>query len=371
MKKSVMASAGAAALLMMGLSLFVAAPAQAYDTTGYGLIWSDEFNGSSVDSSKWSPLNLPDNVNGSQEYYLPQNAVVSGGNLNLIGKRESFGGKSYTSGSLSSFGKFSFTYGKAVARMQLPVGQGYWPAFWMIGDHASTWPAQGELDIMESIGQNFVVGTAHWDNNGHQSSGGTSNVAVTAFHDYEMEWTPQSIIWRVDGIQYYSVSSATNAAFLAPTKYYIYLNMAIGGTWPGNPTASTVFPATTLVDYVRVYQKNGNPPPPPTTNPPTAGKACSAVYTVTNQWPGGYQASVTVTNTGTSALTGWKAAWALSNGQTVGQVWNGSLTTGGSTATVANAAYNGAVAPGANTSFGLTGTSTGTVTAPPLTCTAS
>jgi beta-glucanase (GH16 family) len=377
MKKSVVAIVGIAALVLA--SGITAESAKAYDTSGYALVWSDEFNGSSVDASKWSPLDLPDNVNGSQEYYRPQNAVVSGGYLNLIGKRENYGGRSYTSGSLTSYGKFSFTYGKAVARMQMPVGQGYWPAFWMIGDHAPSWPAGGELDIMESIGQNFVVGTAHWDNNGHQSSGGTYNVPVTAFHDYEMEWTPQSIIWRVDGVQYYSISSSTNGAFLSPTKYYFYLNMAIGGTWPGNPTSATVFPATTLVDYVRVYQKSSqtttpsptpNPTPTQAPNPtPTPAPSsssgsggagtCSASYSVGSAWNGGFVSGVNVT-AGSTPIKGWKVTMTLPSGVTITNLWSGVNTGTSGTVNVTNANYNGSLSAGQSTSFGLQGTGTGT-----------
>jgi beta-glucanase (GH16 family) len=252
MRKLLLASIGVAALMFVSVSAKAS-----YSTNGYALIWSDEFNGSTVDTSKWTPLNLPDNVNGSLEYYRPQNATVTNGYLNITGKQESFGGRSYTSASLSSFGKFSFTYGKAVARIQMPVSQGFWPAFWMIGNYSSSWPAQGEIDIMENInGFGYVVATSHWNNNGHQSAGGTRNVAITSFHDYELEWTPTDMIYRVDGVQYADVRTTNSPCFVAPTRYYFYVNMAIGGTWPGFPDASTPFPSTMLVDYVRVYQTN-------------------------------------------------------------------------------------------------------------------
>ena len=245
-----MASAGIAALMFISMSV------KAYDTTGYTLIWSDEFNGSSVDTSKWTPLNLPDNNNGSLEYYLPQNCTVSGGYLNLTAQNQSYGGKSYTSGCLSSSGKFSFTYGKAVAHIKMPVGQGFLPAFWMIGNFSSSWPACGEIDIMENIdGDSWVQATSHWYNNGNQQTGGTYNLAINSFHDYELEWTPTDMIYRVDGVQYADVPTSNSGCFVAPTSYYIFLNMAVGGGWPGSPNGSTPFPSTMQVDYVRVYQK--------------------------------------------------------------------------------------------------------------------
>ena len=156
--------------------------------------------------------------------------------------------------------------------------------------------------------------------------------------------------------------------------------MAIGGTWPGNPTASTVFPATTLVDYVRVYQMtNGgggsatptlSPSVSRTSNPPTGQPAaCSATYQVTNQWPGGFGANVTVRNEGASPLNGWTVTWTFADGQTISQLWGGSLTQSGSSMTVKNLSYNGAIGANGSTTFGFNASWNNTNGVPTLTCT--
>ena len=225
-------------------------------------VWSDEFNYSGLpDAAKWGN-EIGFIRNNELQYYTSrriENSVVKDGNLLIIGRKESFNGANYTSASINTLGKFSFKYGKAEARMKLPVGQGMWPAFWMMGDDrpAVGWPKCGEIDIMEHINLELKNhGTAHWFNNGHVSSGGTTYADVTKWHVYSIEWNPDSIRWLLDGNRYWGVSikNGENDTQEFHEPFYLMLNLAIGGNWPKNPDATTVFPDTLYVDYVRVYK---------------------------------------------------------------------------------------------------------------------
>jgi beta-glucanase (GH16 family) len=233
-----------------------------YDTTGYRMVWSDEFNGSAVDTSKWAYDTGGGGWGNSElEYYQPANAAVSGGYLNITAKKESAGGYAYTSCRMKTQGKYSFQYGKIVGRIKLPVGgKGYWPAFWILGTSGGSWPGIGEIDIMENInGANTVYCTCHYNDNGHKSYGTSTGCAISNFHDYEVEWNSSMIYGRVDGTQYYAFN--ITPAVLNEFKswpFYIILNFAVGGVWPGNPNSSSLFPAVMQVDYVRVYQKSSS-----------------------------------------------------------------------------------------------------------------
>ncbi|MEJ5285395.1 MAG: carbohydrate-binding protein [Brevinematia bacterium] len=241
---------------------------KAYDTTGYTLIWSDEFDGTALNTSKWVyDIGAGGWGNNELQYYTSrtQNVTVSSGTLKIISLKENYSGAAYTSGRIKTKGKFSFQYGKIVARIRLSSGnrQGIWPAFWMLGNNIDSvgWPKCGEIDIMENVnGQNTVYATCHWDANGHASYGLSTSTTVTSWHDYEVEWDSQYIRARVDGVQYYviDITPADLSEFRAP--FFILLNQAVGGNWPGSPTSSTVFPSTMEVDYVRVYQKTTTTP---------------------------------------------------------------------------------------------------------------
>jgi beta-glucanase (GH16 family) len=235
---------------------------QKVSTTAYTVLkWSDEFNGTAVDTAKW----VFDTGNGTQgwgnwelEYYQAANATVSGGYLNITAKKQSVSGFAYTSARMKTLGKYSFKFGRINASIKLPVGQGYFPAFWMLGTAAQTWPKNGEIDIMETIGANTVYSTCHWwDDTAavHASYGLSKAVTVTGFHTYEVEWSASMIYSRVDGVQYFAIDiTPANLSELRNGNFYILLNFAIGGNWPGAPNASTVFPAAMQVVYVRVYQ---------------------------------------------------------------------------------------------------------------------
>jgi len=166
----------------------------------------------------------------------------------------------YTSARIKTQGLQNFTYGKVEARIKLPSGQGLWPAFWMLGSNITSvgWPASGEIDIMERVNNNpYVNGTVHWDANGYASYGNISgNLDFSQFHTYSIEWDANYIRWFVDGNKYNEIyiqnGTGNTEEFQKP--FFILLNMAVGGNWPGSPNGSTPFPSQMLVDYVRVYQ---------------------------------------------------------------------------------------------------------------------
>lgn len=234
----------------------------------YQLIWSDEFSGTSVDQSKWV-FEIGNNNgwgNNELQYYTSRtdNAYLSDGNLVIKAVKENYSGKNYTSTRIKTQGKFSVKYGKIEARIKLPFGKGIWPAFWMLGDAISFigWPKCGEIDIMEMIGgstggDKTIYGTAHWDNNGHAQYGLSYKLPQgnfsDDFHTFDIVWDSQKIIWHVDGIQYCAFALNSNLdAF--QKSFFLLLNLAVGGNWPGNPDNTTVFPQTMTIDYVRVYQ---------------------------------------------------------------------------------------------------------------------
>jgi beta-glucanase (GH16 family) len=254
--------------LGFGGGLLVLAASSAHAQT-WDLVWSDEFNGTSVNTSNWSFETGGGGWGNSElEYYTSgANATVSGGVLTITARRESggfscwYGPCQYTSARMNTRGKHEFTYGRIEARMALPMGQGLWPAFWALGSNIGSvgWPACGETDIMEHINRETLThGTIHWDAGGHASYGGSSSVPdPTAFHVYAIEWTPASIKWFVDGVQYVeaNILNSINSTEEFHRPFFILLNLAVGGTWPGSPDGATAFPSRLQVDYVRVYQQ--------------------------------------------------------------------------------------------------------------------
>ncbi len=268
------------ALVVMAISCKkdISGPAQTtIDTKGFKsstkatwqLVWSDEFNGSGVDGSKWNIDVGNPGVNHELEYYQASNATVSGGNLVITARQQSVGGQPYTSAKLNTSGKFSIQYGRIEARIQLPMVQGTWPAFWMLGTNIGSvgWPNCGEIDIMEHVNTtNTILGTMHWNGgNGHVQYGSSTTTSPGSFHLYAVEWNNQSINWFVDNTLYATGNIANNinntGAFQLP--FYIILNLAIGGDLPGNNIDNGSLPTNMLVDYVRVYKAasvSGGPP---------------------------------------------------------------------------------------------------------------
>jgi len=255
-RRSVCFAIGLAAALLFSSVL----PASA----GWQLAWSDEFNAAAwtaPNSSKWVRETGGGGWgNNELEVYTnsTNNARHDGaGNLIIEARRS---GNSYTSARLKTQGKFSITYGKIEARLAIPKGQGLWPAFWMLGTNIGSvgWPRCGEIDIMEHVNTNDTIyGTIHWDAGGYASYGGSTNAApVTSFHTYMIDWNPWSISWFVDGRKYREANILNNInsteEFQRP--FFILLNLAVGGNWPGSPNSSTPFPAQYKIDYVRAYR---------------------------------------------------------------------------------------------------------------------
>jgi len=245
---------------------------------GWILTWSDEFNGangSSPDRQKWVVESGGNGWgNDELEYYTArsQNLRQENGNLVIEAVKEKFTGsdgvqREYTSARLKTEGLFRQRYGRFEARIQIPAGKGLWPAFWMLGDDYSTvgWPKCGEIDIMESIGSeaDSIRGTLH-------GPGYTDLQALTTayqlpqgrfsdrFHVFAVEWEPQVVRFYVDSELY---ATKTPADLPAGTRwaydhpFFVILNLAVGGNWPGSPDEATVFPQRMLVDYVRAYAR--------------------------------------------------------------------------------------------------------------------
>lgn len=251
-------------LIAVLFAAFIPVP-KSQAAAGWNLVWSDEFNGTSLNTSNWTYETGTGSSgwgNNELEYYTgrPENLQVTGGNLVITARRESYGGMNYTSARIKTQGLKSFTYGKVEARIKLPSGQGLWPAFWMLGTNITTvnWPYCGEIDIMERVNNNSNVnGTVHWDAGGYASYGRTSgNLDFSQYHVYSIEWDSSYIRWFVDGAQYNEFYIANNTGnteeFQRP--FFLLLNLAVGGNWPGSPDGSTPFPSQMLVDYVHVYQ---------------------------------------------------------------------------------------------------------------------
>ncbi|MCF8306146.1 MAG: family 16 glycosylhydrolase [Ignavibacteriales bacterium] len=226
------------------------------------LIWSDEFENDIINTDNWT-YDLGGHGWGNQElqYYTNrnENATVKDGNLLIIGREESFGGRNYTSARLKTLGLHSFLYGRIEARIKIPLGQGYWGAFWLLGDdfNGTNWPQCGEIDIMEHISNSSVIrGTAHWDNNGYMGWGQDTPCDVSQYHVFSVEWNEKAIKWFLDGNKYYEINilNGINGTSELHLPFHIILNLAIGGSWPGNPDETTQFPDTMFVDYVRVYK---------------------------------------------------------------------------------------------------------------------
>ena len=242
------------------------------------LIWQDEFNGADgapIDESKWT-AEVGGHGWGNKElqFYTKRidNAFLSKSSLNIKTLKEQFGQgngiSEYTSARLITKNKFTVAYGRIEARMKLPYGQGIWPAFWMLGDDIDKvgWPGSGEIDIMEHIGRepSIIHGTVHGPGysgtkgptSSHKLPGGAK--FADAFHTFAVEWEPDIIRFYCDDVLY---STRTPRDLPAGKKwvfdhpFFILLNVAVGGNWPGSPDATTTFPQTTLVDYVRVYQQ--------------------------------------------------------------------------------------------------------------------
>jgi beta-glucanase (GH16 family) len=247
------------------------------------LVWSDEFDGAVLDPGTWlvqtgdgTAEGIPGWGNNELQYYQAENAVLDNGVLKITARAESAAGYNYTSARVTTADRVAFRYGRIEARMRLPGGQGLWPAFWLLSQDSpyGAWAATGEIDIVEATnlgatGGNSVFGTLHFGGEfpANVFRGNRTSVApdpTANFHIYAIEWDADEIRWYVDDVMYakqnqwYSDAATTSpaAAYPAPFNqaFHILLNVAVGGNLPGSPNASTVFPVTMEVDWVRVYE---------------------------------------------------------------------------------------------------------------------
>lgn len=236
-------------------------------------LWNDEFDETAIDTAKWT-FEIGTGASGwgnnEWQYYTnrSENAFVQDGILHIRASKEDYEGAKYTSARMITKGKFSFTYGTIEARIALPTGNGIWPAFWLLGENidAVSWPACGEIDIIEAVNdENVVYGTNHWQyEGGHAQYGnstkdyyGTSKVLdITQFHNYKMVWNEKLIAMYVDDFKYQEIAIENAAdgleAFHKP-QFFI-LNVAVAGNWPGFDVDDAQFPNEMLVDYIRVLK---------------------------------------------------------------------------------------------------------------------
>ncbi len=228
------------------------------------LIWQDEFSNSiSQDWTFDTGYGGWGWGNNEWQYYTSDNAFIIDSALVIRATCDGVPGirnGSIKSAKIKTQGKFNIKYGKIEARIKLLIAKGCWPAFWMLGSNINTvgWPKCGEIDIMENInGESIIHGTAHWDNNGHTSFGrSVEQVNIADYHLYTVIWDEQSIIWQLDGETYCTLNITPENLSEFHEDFYIILNLAVGGNWPGPPD-STSFPAEMIVDYVRVYRHEG------------------------------------------------------------------------------------------------------------------
>lgn len=283
MQKKIKKVAGilSALLMAMACSTAVMADEAAADLSyeGYDLKWEDEFAGDTLNKNDWNvELHDPGWVNNELQAYVdsPENIYIENGKLVIkpIKKVKEDGSVSYTSGRVNTRNKQNFKYGLFEARAKVPKGKGFLPAFWMKPADETLygqWPRGGEIDIMEVLGHETktTYGTIHYGNPHGQSQGKytlENGTFSDEYHDFAVEWEPGRIIWYVDGKKIYTENNWYSASvgqgeFTYPAPFdqpfYVILNLAIGGNWPGNPDGNTGFENSAFyIDYVRIYQKD-------------------------------------------------------------------------------------------------------------------
>lgn len=247
----------------------VASPTPDWIRDGWTLIWHDEFDGPQINLDYWTHETGGHGWgNGESQYYTDSadNAFLEDGNLVIQALEQNVMGKRFTSARLVTQGKVTQQYGRIEARIQIPTGQGIWPAFWMLGDDFDQvgWPRSGEIDIMENIGSEpwVIHGTVHGPGYSGGSGVGASyrlpdrRLFADDFHVYAIEWEPEAIRWYVDDVLYNTITpNAVPGDWVYDHPFFILLNVAVGGRWPGYPDNTTQFPQRMLVDYVRIYER--------------------------------------------------------------------------------------------------------------------
>lgn len=243
---------------------------------GWTLVWNDEFDGTAINFEKWThEVNAQGGGNNELQYYTnsSENSFIENGHLVIQARKEAYTGpegrRDYTSARLRTYRKGDWKYGRLDIKARLPYGKGIWPAIWMMPSESKYggWAASGEIDIMELVGHepNKVYGTLHYGGQFPNNASAGKSFTLPGggfsddFHVFTIEWDTTQFRWYVDGIFYSSISQwhTANAPYPAPFDqfFYLILNVAVGGNWPGSPDNTTVFPQQLRVDYVRVYKK--------------------------------------------------------------------------------------------------------------------
>jgi Glycosyl hydrolases family 16/Calx-beta domain len=236
---------------------------------GYNLVWADEFNADTLNTTWWNyEAGASGWGNNELQFYREDNTSLVNGNLVITAKKQAFGNAPYTSSRLTTKGKKAFKFGRIDIRAALPKGQGLWPALWMLGSNidAVNWPSCGEIDIMELTGNlpQRVLGTAHWaELTGTPRFKGSdfylsgNDNFQDEFHVFSLNWEADKMEYLVDNKVFYTITptSLDGANYPFNKNFFFIFNVAVGGSLPGNPDATSVFPQSMIVDYVRVFQK--------------------------------------------------------------------------------------------------------------------
>jgi len=224
---------------------------------GWNLTFSDEFSGKALNRDVWNDQYWHGRTHGPElQWYAPDVFEVSKGRLRVKAEKRDAGEgddkRPYTSGVITTLGRFSQEYGWFEIRAKFPAGKGYWPAFWLLPE-TKAWPP--EIDVLEILGHemNKVYMTNHWkdDAGKHQQNGGSwvGPDFGKDYHVFAVDWRPDVIIWYVDGIERYRSDRGVPSG-----PFYVIANLAVGGEWPGSPDAKTVLPGYMDIDYIRVYK---------------------------------------------------------------------------------------------------------------------
>lgn len=263
------------ALPLLVLGLAACTDPDGLDEERWALVWEDDFQGADGDSpnpDNWRfEIGNGENGWGNSElqYYTdrPENVSVDGyGFLRITARREDYEGSPWTSARITTQDRFEFTYGRVEARMKLPTGRGFWPAFWMLGANFDDvgWPTCGEIDIMEGRGRlpDEVSGAVH----GPGFSGGgyygetyefPEDTDFTDFHVYRVDWDPEHITWYVDGeVAFTGHPGNVAGPWVFHADQFLLLNLAVGGIFDGDPDPTTPPEGVLAVDWVRVYERN-------------------------------------------------------------------------------------------------------------------
>lgn len=246
----------ARSVVTVGLVLALASTGCTVPSTGAGARGPDfeeQFNGTSVDLGRWN-TEMPwgDHTSGQLERYTASSLVVSDGRLAITAQSDSRGGRGYVSGTITSLGRYEFTYGYAEIRCRVPAGKGLWPAFWL----ASSDGSDDEIDVLEILGHepNRLYMYLHFpDSDGvHREQGNEYRGPdfSAGYHTFAVDWRPDAVIWYVDGVE-----RARQTEGIPHRPMYLIANLGVGGKWPGSPDASTRFPARYDIEWIRVYER--------------------------------------------------------------------------------------------------------------------